>query len=161
MRQFFWVPTTYDNSAANIFCQKNENLYNWMDNLWHKVENIVAKGEIARFEQFLLLSLCFQKVEEIRLSSYFYSSNMVINYLKSWLYLNWFNKDNQTGLDGFKSVYFRNTLTDTHIRSCYPRFLLKEKLLVSTVSTNYTGTCVKRPHMETQQNVFLFTCCGL
>ena len=26
-----------------------------------KVENIVAKGEIARFEQFLLLSKCFQK----------------------------------------------------------------------------------------------------
>ena len=26
-----------------------------------KVENIVAKGEIARFEQFLLLLLCFQK----------------------------------------------------------------------------------------------------
>ena len=24
-------------------------------------ENIVAKGEIARFEQFLLSSLCFQK----------------------------------------------------------------------------------------------------
>ena len=24
-------------------------------------ENIVAKGEIARFEQFFLLSLCFQK----------------------------------------------------------------------------------------------------
>ena len=32
-----------------------------MDNLRLKVENIVAKGEIARFEQFLLLSLCFQK----------------------------------------------------------------------------------------------------
>ena len=32
-----------------------------MDNLWQKVKNIVAKGEIARFEQFLLLSLCFQK----------------------------------------------------------------------------------------------------
>ena len=29
--------------------------------LWLKVENIVVKGEIARFEQFLLLSLCFQK----------------------------------------------------------------------------------------------------
>ena len=27
-----------------------------------KVENIVSKGEIARFEHFLLLSLCFQKV---------------------------------------------------------------------------------------------------
>ena len=32
----------------NIFCQKIENLYNWMDNLiWLKVENIVAKGEIC------------------------------------------------------------------------------------------------------------------
>ena len=45
----------------NIFCQNIENLRNWMDNLWQKVENIVAKGEIARFVQFLLLSLCFQK----------------------------------------------------------------------------------------------------
>ena len=51
-----------DNSAADdVFCQKIENLYNWMDNLWIQVENIVAKGEIARFEQFLLLILCFQK----------------------------------------------------------------------------------------------------
>ena len=48
-------------TTLNIFCQKIENLYNWMDNLWPKVENIVAKGEIARSEQFLLLSLCFQK----------------------------------------------------------------------------------------------------
>ena len=32
-----------------------------MDNLWLKVENIVAKGEIAQNEQFLLLSLCFQQ----------------------------------------------------------------------------------------------------
>ena len=32
-----------------------------MDNLGLKVENIVAKEEIARFEQFLLLSLCFKK----------------------------------------------------------------------------------------------------
>ena len=31
---------------------KNRNLYNWMDNLWLKVENIVAKGKIARFVQF-------------------------------------------------------------------------------------------------------------
>ena len=27
----------------------------------NKVENTVAKGEIARFEQFLLLSKCFKK----------------------------------------------------------------------------------------------------
>ena len=32
-----------------------------MDNLWLKVENIVANGENACYEQFLLLSLCFQK----------------------------------------------------------------------------------------------------
>ena len=32
-----------------------------MDNLRLKVENIVTKREIARFEKFLLLSLCLQK----------------------------------------------------------------------------------------------------
>ena len=32
-----------------------------MYNYWKKVENIVEKWEIARFEQFLLLPLCFQK----------------------------------------------------------------------------------------------------
>ena len=56
---------TYDNSAADdfkqFFFQEIENLYNWMDNVWLKVENIVANGGIARSEQFLLLSLCFQK----------------------------------------------------------------------------------------------------
>ena len=53
--------TILQQTTFNIFCQKIENLYNWMNYLWLKVENIVAKGEIARFEQFLLLSLCFQK----------------------------------------------------------------------------------------------------
>ena len=32
-----------------------------MDSQWLKVENNVAKEEIACFEKFLLLSLCFQK----------------------------------------------------------------------------------------------------
>ena len=54
--------TILQQTTFNIFCQKIENLYNWIDNLWLKQENIVAKGEIACFEQFLLLSLCFQKV---------------------------------------------------------------------------------------------------
>ena len=53
--------TILQQTTLNIFCQNIENLYNWMDNLWLNVENIVAKGEIARFEQFLFLSLCFQK----------------------------------------------------------------------------------------------------
>ena len=58
--------TILQQTTLNIFCQEIENLYNWMDNLWLKVENIVAKGEIARFEQFLLLSLCFQKCRGVR-----------------------------------------------------------------------------------------------
>ena len=33
------------------FVKKIENLHNWMDNLWQEVENIVAKGDIARFVQ--------------------------------------------------------------------------------------------------------------
>ena len=53
--------TILQQTALNIFCQEMENLYNWMNNLWLKVENIVAIEEIARFEQFLLFSLCFQK----------------------------------------------------------------------------------------------------
>ena len=53
--------TILQQTTLNIFCQKIENLFNWMDNLWLKVENIVTKGEIARFVQFLLLLLCFQK----------------------------------------------------------------------------------------------------
>ena len=53
--------TIQQQTPLNIFCWNIENLYNWMDNLWLKVENIVSKGEIARFEQFPFLSLCFQK----------------------------------------------------------------------------------------------------
>ena len=53
--------TILQQTTLNVFCQNIENLHNWKDNLWLKVENIVAKGEIARFVQFLLLSLCFQK----------------------------------------------------------------------------------------------------
>ena len=52
--------TILQQTTFNVLCQKIENLYNWVDNLWLKVKNIVSKGEIARFVQFLLLSLCFQ-----------------------------------------------------------------------------------------------------
>ena len=53
--------TILQQTTLNVFCQKIENLHNWIDNRWQKVENIVAKGEIACFLQFLLLSLCFIK----------------------------------------------------------------------------------------------------
>ena len=52
--------TILQQTTLNIFRQKIENLNNWVDNLWLKEENIVAKGEIARFDKFLLFSLCFQ-----------------------------------------------------------------------------------------------------
>ena len=32
-----------------------------MDYIFNRVENIVEKGEIAHYEQFLLLPQCFQK----------------------------------------------------------------------------------------------------
>ena len=53
--------TILQQTTLNVFCQNIDNLHNWMDNLWQKVENIVAKGEIARSVQVLLLLLCFQK----------------------------------------------------------------------------------------------------
>ena len=43
--------TILQQTTLNSFCQKMENLYNWMDNLWLIVENIVAKGEIAGFQK--------------------------------------------------------------------------------------------------------------
>ena len=56
---------SYDNSVVDdfehILSNNGKSLYYWMDNLWLKVENIVTKGEIARYVQFLLLLLSFQK----------------------------------------------------------------------------------------------------
>ena len=40
--------TILQQTTLNIFCHKMENLSNWVDNPWLKVENIVAIGEIAR-----------------------------------------------------------------------------------------------------------------
>ena len=49
--------TTLKMSFSNIM----DSLYKCWHNYGEKVENIVTKGEIARVEQFLLLSRCFQK----------------------------------------------------------------------------------------------------
>ena len=48
-----------------------------MDNLWQKVENIVAKGEIARFVQFLLLSLFSKKPSVAKASESVYMRERV------------------------------------------------------------------------------------
>ena len=41
--------TILQQTTLNLFCQKVENLYNWMDNLWQRVENIVAKRRNCTF----------------------------------------------------------------------------------------------------------------
>ena len=38
--------TILQQTTLNIFCQTMENLYNWMDNQWLTVENMVTKEEI-------------------------------------------------------------------------------------------------------------------
>ena len=38
-----------------------ENLYNWMDNLWLKVENIVSKGELLVLSNFFFCHYVFKK----------------------------------------------------------------------------------------------------
>ena len=48
--------------------------------LLYKDENVVAKGEIARFEQFLLLSQCFQKLSAAVASESVYMKERVNNH---------------------------------------------------------------------------------
>ena len=56
---------TYSKSAANdfdIIQEKTHKVFKSVGIITEKkVANIMARGEIARFEQFLLLSECFQK----------------------------------------------------------------------------------------------------
>ena len=57
-KQYYYINLADDLTTSNIFCQKIENLYNWMDNLWQQVENIVAKAllliGVIFFEHFYL-----------------------------------------------------------------------------------------------------------
>ena len=55
--------TILQQTTLNIFCQKMENLNNWIDNLWL---TLWLKEKIACFEQFLLLSRCFRKAVSCR-----------------------------------------------------------------------------------------------
>ena len=53
--------TNMQQTTVKTFTQDQANLYKWRYIYYKKVENIVAKGELARFVQFILLSYCFQK----------------------------------------------------------------------------------------------------
>ena len=53
-----------------------------------KVEKIMAKGEIARFEQFLLLSQCFQKSSAVDASKCMYRLERVNSFLHPFSSIN-------------------------------------------------------------------------
>ena len=53
--------TNLQQTTLKTQCHKAEKSSVKIAKLLNKVKNIVAKGEIARFEQFLILSKCFQK----------------------------------------------------------------------------------------------------
>ena len=53
----------------------------------NKVENIVAKGEIARFEQFLLLTQCFQMSSAAEASESVYMREKAKKKLRKEMYV--------------------------------------------------------------------------
>ena len=98
--------TNLQQTTLNIFCQKIENLYNWMDNLWLKVENIVSKREISCF-------MFSKKPSAAEASESVYMREMVKSYFfmlelsspLSW-YDNWrerccFENSDASAADGF------------------------------------------------------------
>ena len=72
-----------------------------MDNLWQKVENIVTKGEIARFVQFLLLLpyYVFKKLSAAEASESVYMRERVKT----------FSTNNKSLADDFENIYRKNT----------------------------------------------------
>ena len=61
------------------------------------MENIVVKGEIGRFEQFLLLSLCFKKLSAAEASESAYMRERVNPFLP-------FPTHNQFAADDFENI---------------------------------------------------------
>ena len=53
--------TLLQQTTFNIFCQKIENLCNWMDNPWLKVENIVTKKRNCSFWAISSFNTMFSK----------------------------------------------------------------------------------------------------
>ena len=59
--QHFLSGQILDSSKLKEFADDNFNFDENGRKLYKQVENTVGKGEIARYEQFLLLPQCFQK----------------------------------------------------------------------------------------------------
>ena len=79
--------TILQQTTLNIFCQNIENLYNWMDNLWLKVENIMAKGEFAVFVQFFFCHYVFRKTSAAEASEIVYMRERVQKDYEIYIYI--------------------------------------------------------------------------
>ena len=53
--------TSLQQTTLNIFCQKLENLYNWMDNLWLKVKTLWLKEKLLVLSNFFFCHYVFKK----------------------------------------------------------------------------------------------------
>ena len=72
--------TILQQTTLNIFCQKIENLYNWMNNLWLKVENIVTKRAISSFVTMFSKSCLLQRRHKVSIWGRGFKCN-------HWIYL--------------------------------------------------------------------------
>ena len=78
--------TILQQTTLNVFCQNIENLHNWMNNLWRKVENIVAKGEIAPIlSNFSFCHYVFKKPSAAEASESVYMRERVKSEI--WIYI--------------------------------------------------------------------------
>ena len=53
--------TILQQTTLNTFCQKIENLYNWMDDLWLKVETLCQKEKLLVLSNFSFCHYVFKK----------------------------------------------------------------------------------------------------
>ena len=69
--------TILQQTTLNIFCQKIENLYNWMDNLWLKVENILPKEKLRVLSNFSFCHFVLKKLSAAEASESVYMREKV------------------------------------------------------------------------------------
>ena len=100
-----------------------------------KVENIVANGEIARFEQFLLLPQCFQKSSAADVSKCIFKWEWVkltaINFMHLHTEFNSSAADNICKHCGKRNKNAHNEQNDFSIVVCYGCFNMWERVTIN------------------------------
>ena len=65
LNELFPKRQTLDSSKSKEFADDNFVFHENGSKFFYRVENTVGKGEIARYEQFLLFPQCFQKTSTL------------------------------------------------------------------------------------------------